>query len=67
MKSRIALNWIDNKWVDSNNHKKSLDPASGEVIGTYADGGKPEAVAAVAAAKKSIQEFSMEKRPAIAV
>jgi betaine-aldehyde dehydrogenase len=53
MKNRIALNWINNKWVDNHNHKESFDPASGQEIGTYADGGKREAIAAIAAAKNA--------------
>ncbi|WP_419690047.1 aldehyde dehydrogenase family protein [Burkholderia theae] len=45
-----ALNWIDGEWVDSSHHRDSFDPATGVTIGRYADGGEPEARAAVAAA-----------------
>lgn len=53
---RPALNWIDGKWVDSTNHKESINPATGEVIGTYADGGKKEATEAVVAALRAFDE-----------
>lgn len=53
MNNSVALNWIDNQWVDNKNHKESFDPATGKVIGKYADGGKPEAEAAIIAAKKA--------------
>ena len=50
----MALNWINNQWIDNKNYKESFDPATGDVIGKYADGGKQEALAAITAAKKSI-------------
>jgi len=50
MKNNVALNWINNQWIDNKMYKESYNPATGEVIGLYADGGKPEAVAAIAAA-----------------
>lgn len=45
------LNWINNHWVDSRIYKDSFNPATGEVIGRYAEGGYETAVAAIAAAK----------------
>jgi len=56
MKKNVALNWINNQWTDSKKYKNSFNPATGEVIGKYADGGKDEAVAAIAAAKKAFKE-----------
>jgi betaine-aldehyde dehydrogenase len=56
MKNKIALNWINNQWDDNKNYKESLNPATGKVIGKYADGGKQEAVAAIAAAKKAFKD-----------
>jgi betaine-aldehyde dehydrogenase len=53
---KIALNWINNEWVDNKNYKDSINPSTGEVIGKFADGGKQEAVAAIAAAKKAFKE-----------
>ncbi|WP_208456482.1 MULTISPECIES: aldehyde dehydrogenase family protein [unclassified Burkholderia] len=48
-----ALHWIDGEWVDSPAHRDSFDPATGTVIGRYADGGEAEAHAAVAAASRA--------------
>ena len=39
-----ALNWINGEWVDSEQHIESINPATGEVIGTYADGGDRKSV-----------------------
>ena len=55
MKNKIALNWIDNQWTDNKNYKESFNPATGESIGKYADGGKQEAIAAIAAAKNAFK------------
>jgi betaine-aldehyde dehydrogenase len=55
MNNKIALSWINNQWVDNKNYKESFNPANGEVIGMYADGGKPEAEAAIAAAKEAFK------------
>ena len=56
MNNKIALNWINNQWVDNKNYKESFNPATGEVIGMYADGGKQEAMAAITAAKKAFKD-----------
>lgn len=50
MTSAPVFNWINGDWVDSGVYKESLDPASGDVIGSYADGGAEEAEQAIAAA-----------------
>lgn len=44
--SRAAKNWIGGEWTDSSKQSESFDPATGERIGTYADGGLEEAEAA---------------------
>ena len=51
-----ALNWIGGEWIDSAKHTDSIDPATSEVIGTYADGGREEAARAVAAALRAFKE-----------
>lgn len=56
MNNKIALNWINNQWVDNQNHKQSFNPATSEIIGTYAYGGLEEAEAAVSAAKTAFKE-----------
>ncbi|MCA8037207.1 aldehyde dehydrogenase family protein [Burkholderia arboris] len=48
-----ALHWIDGAWLDSSRHSDSVDPATGAVIGQYADGGETEARAAVDAAVRA--------------
>ncbi len=53
--SRMAMNWISGKWIDSAKRNESFDPATGESIGTYADAGLPGAEAATAAA---VQAFA---------
>jgi betaine-aldehyde dehydrogenase len=46
-----ALHWIGGRWIDSDEHRDSINPANGEVIGRFAMGGTREAERAVAAAK----------------
>ncbi|MFU5001696.1 aldehyde dehydrogenase family protein [Pseudomonas paraeruginosa] len=54
--NRHARHWIDAEWVDSTQQGQSLDPASGQPIGTYADGGRAEADAAIDAALRAFEE-----------
>lgn len=56
MKNSVALNWINNQWVDSKEYKESFNPANGASIGHYADAGKQEAAAAIAAAKIAFRD-----------
>ena len=37
MSERRALNWIGGEWTDSPVRTQSFDPATGDVIGTYAN------------------------------
>ncbi|MEU5402421.1 aldehyde dehydrogenase family protein [Streptomyces sp. NPDC005963] len=48
-----ARNFIGGEWVGSSQVAESLDPATGEVIGTYADGGADAARAAIDAARRA--------------
>lgn len=34
----IAIHWIGGEWLDSGEHRESINPATGEVIGSYAMG-----------------------------
>ena len=52
----IARHWIDGRWRDSAEHKDSIDPATGEVIGRYALAGEDEGREAVAAALRSFRQ-----------
>jgi betaine-aldehyde dehydrogenase len=51
-----AKNWIGGEWVDSPTRLQSVNPATGEVIGTYADGSADEANRAIAVARKAFLE-----------
>ncbi|MGW6460688.1 aldehyde dehydrogenase family protein [Streptomyces sp. NPDC055078] len=48
-----ARNLIDGEWTDAAKVTESLNPATGEVLGTYADGGADEARAAIDAARRA--------------
>ena len=52
---KIAMHWINGEWVDSNPHRESIDPATYQVIGSYADGGVEVAAAAIAAARRAFE------------
>lgn len=47
----IARHWIDGRWRDSLEHKDSINPATGDVIGRYALAGRDEAREATAGAQ----------------
>ena len=47
-----SRNWIDGRWFDVGAISASHDPATGEIIGCFADSGEAEARAAVTAARR---------------
>ena len=51
-----ARHWIGGQWLDSGEHRESINPATGEVIGIYAKGGRKEAELAVNAALRAFRE-----------
>ena len=51
-----ARHWIGGAWIDSPNRRNSINPATGEVIGTYADGGPAEASQAIRVARQAFLE-----------
>jgi betaine-aldehyde dehydrogenase len=51
-----ARHWIDGEWVDSETASDSIDPATGETIGTYTEAGEAEATKAIAAARRAFLE-----------
>ena len=53
---KTALHWIDGKLLDSAQHRESIDPATGKVLGIYADGGAEEAQLAIHAAQRAFRE-----------
>jgi betaine-aldehyde dehydrogenase len=50
------MHWIDGQWIDSDEHRDSVNPATGEVIGSFAMGGPKEAQAAIEAAKRAFAD-----------
>jgi betaine-aldehyde dehydrogenase len=54
--SDIAFNWIDGEWVGSDTILESINPATYDVIGRYADGSEDVAKAAIVAAKRAMLE-----------
>jgi betaine-aldehyde dehydrogenase len=51
--SEIAKHWIDGEWTGSGTVSESINPATGAVLGQWADGGEAEARAAIAAARRA--------------
>src|SRR5579871_499683 len=49
----VAEHWIDGEWTRSESISESINPATGEVLGRWADGGEAEARAAIAAARRA--------------
>jgi acyl-CoA reductase-like NAD-dependent aldehyde dehydrogenase len=47
-----ACHWIGGEWVDSATRQTSIDPATSETIGTYADAGAQEALRAIEIARQ---------------
>lgn len=56
MNNTPVLNWIDGLWLDSGEYRDSIDPATYEQIGQYAEGGLHEAQQGIEAAKRSFAE-----------
>lgn len=48
-----ARHWINGEWVGSSTVAESINPSTGEVLGQYSEGGRIEAAAAIAAARKA--------------
>ncbi len=63
--NEVARHWIGAEWVDSPHHRQSINPATGEVIGVYADGGVAEAGAAIAAARTAFIDTTWRKDRAL--
>ena len=54
----IAKHWIDGEWVESDTVSESINPATGEVLGQWEDGGEAEARASIAAARRAFDTSS---------
>ena len=51
----IARHWIDGAWLESEQVADSHNPATGELLGRFADGSEAEARAAVGAARRAFE------------
>jgi betaine-aldehyde dehydrogenase len=51
-----ARHWIDGAWVDAQERVESVNPATGEVIGSYTEATEAEVAQAIAAAVKASRE-----------
>jgi betaine-aldehyde dehydrogenase len=51
----VAENWIDGEWTNSPVHADSIDPATGERIGTYASATRADVERAIQAAKRAFE------------
>ena len=58
-----ALHWIGGAWVDGGEHRDSVDPATGQVIGSYAVGGAAEAERAIAGGAGRVHPAGLAGRP----
>ena len=58
-----ARHWIGGEWVRSATVAKSVSPSTGEVLGEYCAGGREEAEAAIAAARKSFDTGAWSHNP----
>jgi betaine-aldehyde dehydrogenase len=53
--TEVALNWIDGSWTDSPHHDESVNPATGEVIGTFARATRADVERAIEAARRAFR------------
>ena len=58
-----SQHFIDGQWTAADRWTDSLDPANGELIGRFADGGEAEAEAAVAAAARAFNDPQWAQNP----
>src|SRR6201987_764755 len=61
----IAKHWIDGEWVASDSVAESINPATGEVLGQWADGGEAEARAAITAARRAFETSPWSRDPSL--
>jgi acyl-CoA reductase-like NAD-dependent aldehyde dehydrogenase len=63
--SEIAKHWIDGEWTGSGTVSESVNPATGAVLGRWADGGEAEARAAIAAARRAFDTSPWSRDPSL--
>jgi betaine-aldehyde dehydrogenase len=61
----VAKHWIDGEWVGSSTVSESINPATGEALGSWVDGGEAEARAAVAAARRAFETTPWARDPGL--
>ncbi|SEK90206.1 aldehyde dehydrogenase family protein [Olivibacter domesticus] len=52
---QVKLNWINGEWLDSKIYRNSVNPATGEIIGRYADANQSIAAQGIRAAKSAFE------------
>ncbi|MFC8448116.1 aldehyde dehydrogenase family protein [Kitasatospora sp. NPDC057223] len=62
-RENTARHWIDGEWVGSARTSESVDPATGETIGRYAEAGVEEGLRAVDAAARAFTEGTWRLDP----
>lgn len=63
--TETARNWINGQWSGGGTVHESINPSTGEVIGTYVSAGRAEAEAAIAAARTAFDTTGWARNPAI--
>jgi betaine-aldehyde dehydrogenase len=58
-----ARHWINGEWLSSSTVAESVSPSTGEVLGQYSAGGRVEAAAAIAAARKAFDTAGWSHDP----
>ena len=59
----VSKHWIDGQWVDSAVHERSINPATGEVLGMFAMGTKKEAAQAINVALRTFNYTEWKDNP----
>ena len=49
------MHWIDGEWIGSDKVSESINPATGAILGQWADGGEAEARATIVAARRAFE------------
>jgi betaine-aldehyde dehydrogenase len=63
--SEIAKHWIDGEWTGSGTVSESVNPATGAVLGRWADGGEAEARTSIAAARHAFDTSPWSRDPSL--
>ncbi len=58
-----AQNWIDGRWNDAGEVHESLNPSTGETVGTFVSAGRAEADQAIAAARRTFDSTDWGRAP----